>query len=180
MFNELLSRIAESLTGHDLPYMIIGGQAVLVHGEPRLTKDIDLTVGCNIDAFQTVLKAVLSVPLKPLTESPEQFVSETMVLPCIDPNSEIRVDITFSISDFETQAIKRAVRIPIDGIEVAFAAVDDLIIHKIIAGRPRDLEDARILLLKHPELDMEYIIKWLEKFSKALDRDFTAVFSSLR
>lgn len=28
--------------------MIIGGQAVMVYGEPRLTKDIDITLGVDI------------------------------------------------------------------------------------------------------------------------------------
>ena len=27
--------------------MIIGGQAVLLYGEPRLTRDIDITLGVN-------------------------------------------------------------------------------------------------------------------------------------
>ncbi|GAH87084.1 unnamed protein product, partial [marine sediment metagenome] len=29
--------------------MIIGGQAVLLYGEPRLTRDIDVTLGDDID-----------------------------------------------------------------------------------------------------------------------------------
>jgi len=29
--------------------MIIGGQVVLLYGEPRLTRDIDITPGVNID-----------------------------------------------------------------------------------------------------------------------------------
>ena len=42
MFEALLSKIAQSLGGAELPYMIIGGQAVLLYGTPRLTRDIDL------------------------------------------------------------------------------------------------------------------------------------------
>ena len=42
MFDKLLSKIGECLSNHDLPYMIIGGQAVLLYGEPRLTRDIDI------------------------------------------------------------------------------------------------------------------------------------------
>jgi len=37
MFEEILSKIAASLKKHAIPYMIIGGQAVLLYGEPRLT-----------------------------------------------------------------------------------------------------------------------------------------------
>ncbi len=39
MFEELLSKISVHLNRHHIPYMIIGGQAVLLYGEPRLTID---------------------------------------------------------------------------------------------------------------------------------------------
>lgn len=37
----LIKRIAKVLDKEKIPYMIIGGQAVLIYGELRLTKDID-------------------------------------------------------------------------------------------------------------------------------------------
>jgi hypothetical protein len=36
MFQELIARLAASLAVRKIPYMIIGGQADLLHGEPRL------------------------------------------------------------------------------------------------------------------------------------------------
>jgi hypothetical protein len=50
MFTQLLERIAHGLDERQIPYMVIGGQAVLIYGEPRLTRDIDITVGVS-DAF---------------------------------------------------------------------------------------------------------------------------------
>ena len=44
MFEKILSSIGVSLKKHDIPYMIIGGQAVLLYGEPRLTRNIDITL----------------------------------------------------------------------------------------------------------------------------------------
>jgi hypothetical protein len=41
MFEEILSKIGAILKKHNIPYMIIGGQAVLLYGEPRLTRDIE-------------------------------------------------------------------------------------------------------------------------------------------
>ena len=41
MFQDLLKRVAGELSRNAIPYMVIGGQAVLLYGEPRLTKDID-------------------------------------------------------------------------------------------------------------------------------------------
>ena len=47
-----------------MPYMVIGGQAVLVHGEPRLTRDIDITLGLTAERVHDVLELVSSLGLK--------------------------------------------------------------------------------------------------------------------
>lgn len=44
---------------------------------------------------------------------------------------------------------------------------EDIIIHKIFAGRPRDIEDVRSILIKNPNIDIPYIKKWLKEFEKA-------------
>ncbi len=44
MSQNLLTRLARALDEAHIPYMIIGGQAVLLYGEPRLTRDVDVTV----------------------------------------------------------------------------------------------------------------------------------------
>jgi hypothetical protein len=41
MFAALLERVARKLEDLDVPYVVIGGQAVLLYGEPRLTRDIN-------------------------------------------------------------------------------------------------------------------------------------------
>ncbi len=41
MFQEILTKLALALDEQTVPYMIIGGQAVLLYGEPRLTRDIE-------------------------------------------------------------------------------------------------------------------------------------------
>ncbi len=48
--------------------------------------------------------------------------------------------------------------------EVSFASVEDVVIHKIFAGRPRDIEDVRAILLKNRDVDVEYIRRWLKDF----------------
>ncbi len=61
--------------------MIIGGQAVLVYGEPRLTKDIDITLGVDIDELDRILKIVEELQLRVLPQDVRTFVEKTMVLP---------------------------------------------------------------------------------------------------
>ncbi len=180
MFEELLSGIALSLTKRSLPYMIIGGQAVLLYGEPRLTRDIDLTLGADTDRLEDLLDAVRELGLEPLPEDIESFVRETMVLPTLDENSGIRVDFIFSFTPYETQAIRRARKVAILGQEVNFACPEDLIIHKIFAGRPRDLEDVRIVVKKNPGMDISYINRWLKQFDESSEgKDFLMTFEDI-
>jgi len=149
--------------------MIIGGQAVLLYGEPRLTRDIDITLGVGPDRLPDVLRVAKDIGLAILPEDPRSFVEKTMVLPCADEKSGIRVDLIFSFSPYESAAIKRARLVPMEGQDVAFASPEDVLIHKMVAGRPRDLEDVRSILIRNPELDFELIRRWLREFDQAME-----------
>ncbi|OGW40001.1 MAG: hypothetical protein A2Y97_09650 [Nitrospirae bacterium RBG_13_39_12] len=180
MFEKILSRIGLSLTRHSLPYMIIGGQAVLLYGEPRLTRDIDITLGVGVDYIDKLLIVVRELSLKPIPVDIESFVRQTMVLPAFDETTGIRVDFIFSFTPYETEAIKRARRIKILEQEVCFASPEDVIIHKIFAGRPRDIEDVRTIILKNPEIDIQYIKRWLKEFDASSDKkDFLKTFEEI-
>ncbi|GAB4412006.1 MAG: hypothetical protein OHK0032_08030 [Thermodesulfovibrionales bacterium] len=180
MFEELLARLGELLQRYKIPYMIIGGQAVLLYGEPRLTRDIDITLGVNTERLEYILKLIREIPLKPLPADIYDFVKTTMVLPCLHEDTGIRVDLIFSFSAYESNAISRARRIPISGREVSFASPEDVIIHKIFAGRPRDLEDVKTILLKNPGLDIKYIEGWLMEFDNSLEgKDFLKTFNEI-
>ena len=115
-----------------------------------------------------------------LPESPARFVGQTMVLPCLDNESGIRIDFVFSNSEYERQAIERARRIRIGKAQVCFATVEDLIIQKIIAGRPRDLEDARIVLAKKEGADLEYVRCWLKQIEESLGEPFLQSLEEIR
>jgi len=180
MFEEILTRIARSLERHGLPYMVIGGQAVLLYGEPRLTRDIDITLGVNIDHISSLLAAIQEIPLEPIPDDIRSFIGQTMVLPALDETTGIRVDFIFSFTPYETEAIRRARKVIMLDQDVCFASPEDVIIHKIFAGRPRDMEDARIILLKNPDIDVEYTRKWLREFDASSDEgNFLAAFESM-
>lgn len=169
MFEELISRIGAYLVKYNVPYMIIGGQAVLLYGEPRLTRDIDITLGVDTDHTEKLLSITKELSLKPIPKNIESFIKDTMVLPTIDEATGIRVDFIFSFTPYEMEAIKRAKKVMIMGQEVSFASPEDLIVHKIFAGRPRDLEDVRCIILKNPTLDFAYIRKQLKKFDASTE-----------
>lgn len=165
---------------YSLPYMIIGGQAVLLYGEPRLTRDIDITLGVTTDHIHKLLTIVKELTLKPIPKDIESFVKDTMVLPTIEETSGIRVDFIFSFTPYEIEAIKRARKIIIMGQAVSFASPEDLIIHKIFAGRPRDLEDIRSVILKNSKIDIDYIRNWLKNFDASFEQmDFLQTFEKI-
>lgn len=171
----LLKSLAQVLDKAKIPYMVIGGQAVLVYGEPRLTRDIDLTLGVTPDALPEVLHLVSRADLQVLVDDPEEFVRRTWVLPTLHPETGLRVDFVFSWTPYERQALQRARKIEIAGYPVRFAAPEDIIIHKILAGRPRDLEDVRSILRKQP-VDRNLIRSWLKQFEDALGKSFVETF----
>jgi Nucleotidyl transferase of unknown function (DUF2204) len=178
MFESLLERIALTLEQARIPYMIIGGQAVLLYGEPRLTKDIDVTLGIDLTRLSELVAVAKSIGLNPLAD-PEEFTRKTMVLPCSDPSTGIRVDFILSFSPYENTALGRARPIKIGNAEVVFVSLEDLVIHKILAGRPRDLEDVRHVLIRNPKADLVYIREWLREFSDSLGESFLATFDHL-
>ncbi len=179
MFKQLLERLAFALDAAAFPYMIIGGQAVLLYGEPRLTRDVDLTLGADLDRLGDLVTLAASLGLRPLV-NPEEFTRRTLVLPCEDPATRVRVDFILSFSPYERQAIERARAVAMGQAQVRFAAPEDLIVHKLIAGRPRDLEDVRGVLLKTPDVDLAYVRRWLREFEEALGRPLLERFEQLR
>jgi len=155
-----------------IPYMVIGGQAVLLYGEPRLTRDIDITLGIGINELRKVKTVVNAIGLKILVKDEKEFVEKTMVLPTIEKESNIRIDFIFSFSPYERQAITRAKEVKLGRTSVRFASLEDVVIHKIVSGRPRDLEDIKSILTKNPKYDSDYISTWLKEFDQSLNEKF--------
>lgn len=63
---------------------------------------------------------------------------------------------------------------------MCFATVEDLIIHKMVAGRPRDLEDVQSVLHRNPDVDVPYVQHWLRAFSDALGHTLLEQFEQIR
>jgi hypothetical protein len=179
MFQQLLTKIANALARLRIKYMVIGGQAVLLYGEPRLTKDIDITLGVGVEGFTQITGLVRELSLKVLVDNPETFVRQTMVLPVIEEATGIRVDFIFSHSPYEEQAIARTRTVPFGQTAVNFASLEDVVIHKIIAGRGRDIDDVEAILLKNPDYDKDYIARWLKEFDQSLQEDYSGVFRKI-
>lgn len=179
MFKELLQRISRELEDAGIPYMVIGGQAVLVHGEPRLTRDVDVTLGLRPNESRRLLDILPRLRLKSLVKDPEDFLKETFVLPTGAPSSPLRVDFIFTWTEYERKALARSRPIRIGRRSVRFISPEDLVVFKILAGRPRDLEDVKGILLRNPRLERRSIEARLAPFDRELEGRYGAVFSDI-
>ena len=162
--------MGKALAAAGIPYMIIGGQAVLPYGEPRLTRGIDITLGLGVDRWRQIVNLAGRLHLDLLTKTPAVFVQETYVLPAVEPKSGVRIDFIFSHTAYERRAIKRANRVKIEDGRIRFAAVEDIIVHKIVAGRARDIDDVKNIVVKNPRFDCRYVKRWLRKFESLSDQ----------
>ena len=170
MFKKLLIKSASILETAGIPYIVIGGQAVLLYGEPRFTRDIDIALGIDIDQRKRVMTAFEKTGFVPRPKDLDKFVQETSVMPLEHSESGIRLDLIFSFSPYERNAIDRANFVELDDVKIAFASVEDVIIMKLFAGRPRDMEDIKIIVVKNSRLDKKYIEDWLRSFEKIVHR----------
>ena len=181
MVEKLIKKVARQLDKAKIPYMIIGGQAVLLYGRPRLTRDIDITLGIDTDQFELIGNICKKLKLKTLPKIPEDFAKNTKVFPVAETKLKIRVDFIFSFTPYEEQAIKRAKKVIVSGYPARFASREDVIIHKMFAGRAIDEEDIKSILLKsRKSINFAYVKKWLLKFSKLPgQRSLLAKFNSV-
>jgi predicted nucleotidyltransferase len=127
-----------------------------------------------------IKKALSEMSLTILVENDREFVDRTMVLPTKDQETEIRIDFTFSFSPYEKQALKKARDIKIGKTQVKFASLENVVIHKVISGRPRDWEDIKSILVKNPRYDSDYISRWLKEFDLSLKQNFLEAFKKAR
>lgn len=159
------------LTDLHLPYAIIGGTAVQIWGEPRFTKDLDLTILAPIEAFSETIKSLL-MRLPPRVEDALSFTLRSRVL-LVQTVSGYPVDISFGLPGYEEEVISRAIEQEIaPGRKVSFCSAEDLIIHKSTAGRVQDVIDVQNIIARQKgQLDLAYIRYWLKIFSDLLETD---------
>jgi hypothetical protein len=179
VFVELLRKLAVALENAALPYMVFGGQAVLLYGEPRLTRDIDITLGVDPSQPAPVLRVIEDLQLRILVGDVDGFLKQTFVLPVLDPKSNIRIDFVFSLTDYERQAIARGKMVRLGGVDVRFVSLEDLIVMKVVAGRPRDLEDVATVIRKNPGFDRAHVERWLNEFDSEVDGRFLSAFEQM-
>jgi hypothetical protein len=84
--------------------------------------------------------------------------------------SGVDLDVSLAWLPFELDAIGRSDVIDYGGVSIRVPRPDDLVIYKLVAARPRDLDDVeRLLLLHGASLDLPRIVATVREFADVLE-----------
>ncbi len=156
------------LTSSHIPAVIIGGVAASVLGRPRLTQDIDALAILPEEEWAKALEGAAQFAIVARVSDPLAFARQSRVLLMRHAKSGIALDIVFGGLPFEQVAVEKSQTHNIGGVPVQLPRVEDLLVMKAIARRPKDLEDIRGLLTAHPNADIAAARRWVREFAAAM------------
>jgi predicted nucleotidyltransferase len=138
--NQDLKEFLSLLASNEVRFMIVGGAAVNAYGLIRGTEDLDCWIAHDRANAERVLRALdafgmgsIGLIIDDLTERGK------VIMLGRKPN---RLDILTSISGREFEdCYQRRRYLKLDGVELPFIALPDLLANKRATGRPKDLGD---------------------------------------
>ncbi len=125
---------------HEVEYLVIGGYAVAIHGYPRYTKDIDVSIRISGKNSAAMIKVIKEFGFASLNLTSEDFTKEGGIIQLgYEP---LRIDIINDLNgvSFEN-ALKNKKVVIYEGISINFISCEDLIRNKKSAGRSQDMVD---------------------------------------
>jgi hypothetical protein len=147
-----LVKVCEALSQAKVPYAIVGGFAVALHGIPRGTIDIDFVIKWtyeNLRKTEEVLNKLGLISRIPVNAAnvfnfrDEYIKNKNMIAwNFFDPKQlqhEVDIIITYDLSKAKTKTIG------LSSGKIKVLSVEDLIRMKKASGRPQDIEDVKSL-----------------------------------
>lgn len=171
-----LTKVIHELVGLfdrlQLPYAIMGGIAVRAHGLPRPTFDVDFVVTVPRERLADLFAAIEHLGYT----VPEQYrggwVDSVGGMPLFKVRlflggRGIDADIFLAENEFQASVMSRRITEDVEGKSVRLITAEDLILFKLLAGRPRDLLDIKDILFMQGQLDAAYMQRWAEPLGVA-------------
>ncbi len=164
-----LRHLCETLRRLELSCALMGGLALAVWKHPRFTKDVDLLVAPGDTNTDDLIRSLIDAGFRAKRDKPLVKIDETEFLQIFyepkDSFVEVQIDLLLVRTTYQQEAIQR--RTPVDSTELGFEidvlACEDLIVHKLLAGRMIDLADSHALLrTNRSSLDVEYVVRWID------------------
>lgn len=156
----LARRLADALEAGGVPHGIGGALALGVWGFPRATNDVDLDVFVGPDALRPILEllqhAGCIVEIDAALDSARQRGDLKVLL------EGMRIDVFVSSMPFYDSVRSRVRPAPLEGRPAWFLSPEDLVVFKMLFFRTKDLLDVeRMVAFLGPELDRDYVRRWL-------------------
>lgn len=157
-FPEILRFVSDYLNDQKIEYVIVGGVAVMYHGVPRTTIDIDIILqidDAEIDSFSKYLN------VKGFDASADYLRSAFIDRShgtIFYMDTLMRLDIQGVNSAFDRMTLERAITIELLNVHIKLGTAEDTLINKILFQGEQDLRDAHgIFKINREKLDLDYI-----------------------
>ncbi len=135
------------LNSEKIEYLVVGGYAVSFHGYPRPTGDLDVWVAIFPENASKLMNVLSKFGFGAAGATAEVFLTPGNVVRMGVP--PVRIEIINQISGVEFhQCYSRRIEIVVDGLPVNVIARDDLLANKRAAGREKDLNDLKQLVMR--------------------------------
>lgn len=165
----LLVDLAAVLDRRGLAWYVFGAQAAVIWGRPRLTADVDVTALVPDGVLDALLGDLARSGFVLRISDAEEFVRRTRVLPFVHAGSHVPVDLVLAGPGLEEVFLQRARRVDLGGTAIPVISPEDLVVTKILAGRPKDIDDVQsVLRAQAGRLDLGWIREALGMLQDAL------------
>jgi hypothetical protein len=160
---------------------VFGAQAVNLHGFPRATADLDLTIDLAQLAPRALIRELEKAGFS-ARFSDDDFIAATRVIPVVHRATKLPVDLVIAGPGLEQQFLDEVQLQRVGNRRIPVLSPENLIVTKLLAARPKDLEDVRELIASRgSSLDHERIVELLALLEQALDqRDLLPLYQRLR
>jgi hypothetical protein len=177
-----LRAVLSALAPLKLQTALLGGLALAVWKHARFTKDVDVLVALGNVEKDTLLNALSSTGFRPKRDDGTILLGDLEVLQMVyaPPGAliDVQVDLLLAGDEYQYAALDRCITTTIEELDspVNVLSCEDLILHKLLAGRIIDRADAAALLRANRDsLDFDYVRHWIGE--KRLTSEFSDVWA---
>lgn len=151
------------------PYALMGGIAVPIWGIPRATYDVDVTLSVDevgLARFLLAAKAAgfeVDAPFETGFRDRVSGMEKLRIDWWTKTSRRVEVDVFLVTTEYQAEAFARRVRVRIDGMEAWVLGPADLVLHKLVAARPKDLADIQNILAVQGVPDPLHLRTWSDR-----------------
>ncbi len=147
IFNQDFRDFLHALNDNEVEYLLVGGYAVILHGYPRTTGDMDIWVNRTKSNYKKLVKAFTDFKMPVFDMTEENFLLHPSWDVFRFGRKPVAIDIMTKMAELNFEKCSLVAKQYNDeGLIINLVHFDDLIKAKKVAGRYKDLNDLENLL----------------------------------